>query len=93
MNVSSIARLNKPIHFVFQRFLQTSSTTMVKRSCPQCRSFQDLPTNKVNLAQLTAGKKVIVLAVPGAFTPGCSKTHLPGFVNKSDELKSQGLTR
>ena len=29
--------------------------------------------------QLLAGKKVIIFGVPGAFTPGCSKTHLPGY--------------
>jgi len=36
-------------------------------------------------------KKIIIFAVPGAFTPGCSKTHLPGFVRKADELKSKGV--
>lgn len=37
------------------------------------------------------GKKVIVLALPGAFTPTCSSTHLPGYEEKYDELKSLGI--
>lgn len=40
---------------------------------PSVDLFEDSPANKVNLADLCAGKKVIVFAVPGAFTPGCSK--------------------
>lgn len=53
--------------------------------------FEDSPANKVNLADLCANKKVIVFAVPGAYTPGCSKTHLPGYVEKADSLKSAGV--
>jgi peroxiredoxin len=37
------------------------------------------------------GKKVALFAVPGAFTPTCSKQHLPGYVAKYDELKSKGF--
>ena len=35
--------------------------------------------------------KVVVFGVPGAFTPGCSKTHLPGYVAKADEMKGKGV--
>ena len=35
--------------------------------------------------------QVIMLAVPGAFTPTCSLKHLPGFVEKYDELKAKGV--
>lgn len=41
--------------------------------------------------ELFAGKKVVLFAVPGAFTPGCSKSHLPGYVNKADEIKAKGV--
>ena len=40
--------------------------------------FEGAPDKKVNLAELTASGKTIIFGVPGAFTPGCSKTHLPG---------------
>jgi peroxiredoxin len=36
--------------------------------------------------------KVVLFAVPGAFTPGCSNVHLPGFVERADELKAKGVT-
>ena len=46
---------------------------------------------KVTTDELFAGKKVVMMAVPGAFTPGCSMTHLPGFVVKIDEIKAKGV--
>ncbi|HSO96805.1 MAG TPA: peroxiredoxin [Acidimicrobiia bacterium] len=35
--------------------------------------------------------RVVLFAVPGAFTPGCSNTHMPGFVVKFDDLKAKGV--
>lgn len=40
---------------------------------------------------LFAGKKVVVFAVPGAFTPTCSQAHLPGFVVHADAIKAKGV--
>lgn len=37
------------------------------------------------------GKKVVLFAVPGAFTPGCSMTHLPGYVVNADDIKAKGV--
>jgi peroxiredoxin len=37
------------------------------------------------------GKKVALFAVPGAFTPACSQRHLPGFVEKSADIKAKGV--
>ncbi|XP_061104816.1 peroxiredoxin-5, mitochondrial-like [Conger conger] len=49
------------------------------------------PGKKVSLDQLFKGKKGVLFAVPGAFTPGCSKTHLPGFVQEAAQLRSRGI--
>ena len=45
----------------------------------------------VQTGEYFAGKKVALFSVPGAFTPTCSAKHLPGFVNKSGDLKSKGV--
>ena len=44
----------------------------------------------ISSEEIFAGKKVVFIAVPGAFTPGCSMTHLPGFVVNADALKAKG---
>ncbi|MEX1032207.1 MAG: peroxiredoxin [Cellvibrionaceae bacterium] len=44
----------------------------------------------VTTDELFKGKKSVLFAVPGAFTPGCSVTHLPGFVVSADKIKAKG---
>lgn len=46
---------------------------------------------KVQTGELLGTGKVVLFAVPGAYTPGCSKVHLPGFVDKADELTAKGV--
>ncbi len=43
--------------------------------------------------ELLGHGKVVLFAVPGAFTPGCSKVHLPGYVAQGKELKDKGVER
>ena len=42
-------------------------------------------------ADVFKGKKVALFAVPGAYTPTCHKQHMPGFVDRVDELKAKGI--
>lgn len=48
------------------------------------------PTD-ISTDDIFAGKKVLLFAVPGAFTPGCSITHLPGYVVNADKIKAKGV--
>ena len=45
----------------------------------------------ISTEELFGGKTVALFAVPGAFTPTCSNQHLPGFINKSEELRAAGV--
>lgn len=48
------------------------------------------PTD-ISTDEIFSGKKVVLFALPGAFTPGCSKAHLPGYVVNADNIKSTGV--
>lgn len=45
----------------------------------------------IDIAAVIKGKKVAIFGVPGAFTPTCSKGHLPSFMDAQDELKAKGV--
>lgn len=47
--------------------------------------------DQVSTDDFFAGRTVALFAVPGAFTPTCSARHLPGFIDKADELKAKGV--
>jgi peroxiredoxin len=47
--------------------------------------------NPVKVKDATAGKTIAVFGLPGAFTPTCSAKHVPGYVQKFDELKKAGV--
>eukprot|EP00050_Salpingoeca_kvevrii_P006176 m.287857 g.287857 ORF g.287857 m.287857 type:complete len:160 (+) comp11858_c0_seq1:129-608(+) len=58
---------------------------------PDVTLYENTPGNAVRLHDVFAGKKGVLFAVPGAFTPGCSKTHLPGYVKDADSIKAKGV--
>ncbi len=47
-------------------------------------------TQRFTTGTVFAGRKVVLFAVPGAFTPTCSMNHLPGFVKEADAIKAKG---
>ena len=47
--------------------------------------------NPVKVKEATAGKTIALFALPGAFTPTCSAKHVPGYVQKFDDLKKAGV--
>lgn len=51
----------------------------------------DKGPEKISSGDLFAGRKTVLFALPGAFTPTCSQAHLPGYVVKADELQASGV--
>jgi len=61
-------------------------------SIPSVDLFEGTPGNKVNIAELGKGKKIVIVGVPGAFTPSCNSTHLPGYIDQAAEIKGKGIS-
>ena len=53
--------------------------------------FIDGGVQKIDTLTLFEGNKLVLFAVPGAFTPTCSERHLPGFVERFDEFQRRGI--
>jgi len=68
-------------------------TIQVGDKIPAATLFEigDNGLGTVSTEELFAGKTVVLFNVPGAFTPTCSAKHLPGFIEKADELKAKGV--
>ena len=54
-------------------------------------TMRDGRPTAVTTSELFSGKKVVMFAVPGAFTPTCSEAHLPGYVVQADAIKAKGI--
>ncbi|MGH0032301.1 MAG: peroxiredoxin [Myxococcota bacterium] len=55
------------------------------------KTMADGQMKDVTTDEIFSGKKVVLFAVPGAFTPTCSMQHLPGFIGKAADLKAKGV--
>ncbi|CAB3763501.1 peroxiredoxin [Paraburkholderia humisilvae] len=47
--------------------------------------------NSFSVSQQTAGKRVVIFGLPGAFTPTCSAKHVPGYVEAAERLRAAGI--
>ena len=59
-------------------------STQFGEACP-------LAPQKVGVAEAAKGKRVVIFGLPGAYTPTCSAKHLPGYLDKLDELRGKGI--
>ena len=68
-------------------------TIQVGDKIPACtmKTMGEQGPADITTDDIFAGKKVVLFAVPGAFTPGCSITHLPGYVVNADKIKAAGV--
>jgi len=55
------------------------------------KQMSDAGPKDVNLSDYCAGRKIVLFGVPGAFTPTCSETHVPGFVQAAGNLSEKGI--
>ncbi|KAI5954781.1 hypothetical protein KGF57_003804 [Candida theae] len=60
-------------------------------SIPSTSVFEGSPGNDVDLAQETGKGKSLLVGVPGAFSPGCSQKHIPGYIENANKFKSKGI--
>src|SRR5262245_1711205 len=63
----------------------------VGQALPSGTLTEGTPATKVDPAELFARGRFVLFGVPGAFTPGCSKTHLPGYVADYEAFRAKGI--
>ena len=66
-------------------------TIQVGDRIPSATLHEGTPGTTHDPAELFSGKRVVLFAVPGAFTPTCSNSHLPGYVAQADEIRAKGV--
>jgi peroxiredoxin len=79
-----------PVHPLPKEYTMTIKVGDQIPACTLKTMGEKGPTD-ITTAEIFKGKKVVLFAVPGAFTPGCSNTHLPGYVVNADKIKAAGV--
>ena len=68
-------------------------TIEVGNNIPDCNVhvMRENGPSEISTSEIFSGKKVVLFAVPGAFTPGCSMTHLPGYIKRAQDIRNKGV--
>jgi peroxiredoxin len=85
---------NSPIRasaFIMKQEINMSIQTGDKVPSITLKTMGSEGPSDISTDDIFTGKKVVLFAVPGAFTPGCSLTHLPGYVVQADTIKAKGV--
>ncbi len=99
-NSVHLRRAVHPSHSLSQRSqrlatMTANATIAVGDRLPSGYAFKTFDSEnnmkEITVDALTKGKKVVLFSVPGAYTPSCSLKHLPGFIEKADDLKAAGV--
>jgi peroxiredoxin len=72
---------------VGDRLPEGTLTEMIDTERPGC----SVGPNAFSVSDLAKGKRIVILGLPGAFTPTCSAKHLPGYVSQHDQLRARGI--
>ncbi|ODQ63128.1 Redoxin [Nadsonia fulvescens var. elongata DSM 6958] len=75
------------------RGFKTSAAAFVKAgdSVPSLTLHENSPGNTVDLAEETKTGKYVIIGVPGAYSPACSASHVPGYISRGGELAAKGV--
>ena len=94
-NVNNRAKLSytPALNQTTRKPLEVNVTIKVGDKMPEgvFKIMRDDGPGAMSSKEIFSGKKVVLFSVPGAFTPTCSKQHLPGYIEKADEFKSKGV--
>ncbi|ANB15417.1 Ahp1p [Sugiyamaella lignohabitans] len=78
---------------IFNRGFRSSVANFVQAGdkVPSVEVFEGAPSNSLNLAKETSSGKYLIVGVPGAFSPGCSARHVPGYYKNFKEFSAKGF--
>jgi peroxiredoxin len=93
LRVPKIYRFDFGSNIESEKKQETIMALQVGDSIPEAtmKIMGDKGPQDITTADIFSGKKVVMFAVPGAFTPTCSAAHLPGFVANADKIKAKGV--
>ncbi|KAK9829072.1 hypothetical protein WJX72_003755 [[Myrmecia] bisecta] len=72
-------------------YVQQDPQNVVGRNLPDVILYKDSAENPMRLRELFVGKRGVLFGIPGAFTPRCTKTHVPHFRDRAYELHAAGV--